>query len=131
MKLKITIITIFLVGTVSVSLITTGQTQNQYKNLRVLPKNISAKDLNQIMVDEFQDGLGVSCLFCHSENKITHLPDYISDVKPEKQIARKMMRMTLKLNKHFFKVSHPQIGTKSLAITCSTCHNGSPRPENH
>ena len=34
-----------------------------YENLKVLPKNISSKDLQGIMVDDFQDGLGVTCSF--------------------------------------------------------------------
>src|SRR4030088_1681151 len=55
-----------------------------YINLKVLPKNISSKDLSKIMVDEFQDDLGISCGFGHAENKDTHRPDYASDEKPEK-----------------------------------------------
>ncbi len=43
--------------------------ESSFKNLKVLPKNISQKQLSAIMVDQFQDELGVSCNFCHSENK--------------------------------------------------------------
>jgi hypothetical protein len=102
----------------------------EFKNLKVLPKNISSKELSKIMVDEFQDDLGVSCNFCHAENKDSHRPDYASDEKPEKQIARYMMRMTIGINKKYFKLRHPMIGDSTLAITCATCHNGSPHPEN-
>ena len=102
----------------------------EYKNLQVLPKNISAKQLNKIMVDEFEDELGVSCSFCHSENKETHRPDYASDEKPEKEIARSMMRMTLGINKKYFKARHPEIGDAALTVTCGTCHNGKPHPGN-
>ncbi len=102
----------------------------QYKNLRVLPKNISSKQLSKIMVDEFQDDLGVSCNFCHSENKNTHRPDYASDEKPEKEIARAMMRMTIGINKKYFKLRHPMIGDSTLAITCINCHHGIPHPDN-
>src|ERR1700740_2225311 len=76
-----------------------GPADIKYKNLKVLPNNISSKKLSEIMVDEFQDDLGVSCSFCHSENKNTHKPDYASDEKPEKLIARAMMRMTIGINK--------------------------------
>lgn len=105
-----------------------AQSESNYYNLKVLPKNISTKELNKIMVDEFQDGLGVSCLFCHAENKTTGNPDYISDEKPEKQIARKMMKMTLQLNHKYFQVKHPAIGGQSEIVTCYTCHKGSARP---
>jgi hypothetical protein len=102
----------------------------KFKNLKVLPKNISSKELSKIMVDEFQDDLGISCNFCHAENKDTHRPDYASDEKPEKQIARYMMRLTIGINKKYFKLRHPMIGDSTLAITCVTCHHGNPRPEN-
>lgn len=101
---------------------------NEYKNLKVLPKNISTKDLSKIMVDDFEDGLGVSCGFCHVEQKDSHKLDYASDEKPEKQIARLMMKMTMGINKNYFKLKHPVIGDSILAITCATCHNGQPRP---
>jgi hypothetical protein len=102
----------------------------QYKNLKVLPKNISSKDLSKIMVDDFGDGLGVSCNFCHAKENNSDRLDYASDAKPEKEMARSMMRMTLKLNKKFFHMPHPLIGSASMTITCVTCHNGLPHPGN-
>jgi hypothetical protein len=102
----------------------------EFKNLKVLPKNISSKELSRIMLDEFEDDLGVTCNFCHAENKDTHKPDYASDEKPEKQIARAMMRMTMSLNKKYFKLKHPVIGDQALEVTCATCHHGKPHPDN-
>lgn len=101
----------------------------EYKNLKVLPPNISSKALTKIMVDGFEDELGVSCNFCHVENKETHQPDYASDEKPEKEIARNMMRMTIGINEKYFELSHPMIGDSLLAVTCGTCHHGQPQPE--
>jgi hypothetical protein len=101
-----------------------------FKNLKVLPKNISQKQLSAIMVDQFQDELGVSCNFCHSENKETHKPDYASDEKPEKQIARLMMRMTIGINRKYFKIRHAMTGDSTGIVSCGTCHQGKPRPEN-
>jgi hypothetical protein len=103
---------------------------NDYKNLKVLPKDISTKDLSRIMIDEFEDGLGVSCGFCHAEEKDSHKLDYASDEKPEKEIARLMMKMTLDVNEKYFQVTHPLIGDSVLSITCMTCHKGQPRPGN-
>jgi len=101
---------------------------NEYRNLKVLPKNISSKNLSKIMIDDFEDGLGVSCGFCHAEEKNSHKLDYASDEKPEKQIARLMMKMTTGINRNYFKLKHPVIGDSTLTITCATCHNGQPRP---
>ncbi len=103
---------------------------DKFINLKVLPKNISSKELSEIMVDEFQDDLGVSCNFCHAENKDTHRPDYANDEKPEKQIARYMMRVTIGINKKYFKLHRPMIGDSTLQITCGTCHHGQAHPDN-
>ncbi len=80
------------------------------------------------MVDGFQEELGVSCGFCHAENKESHRPDYASDEKPEKRIARDMMRMTLALNRTYFGLKRPAIGDPLLVVSCVTCHHGQPRP---
>ena len=81
------------------------------------------------MIDDFEDGLGVACSFCHAEQKGSHKLDYASDAKPEKSIARNMMRMTLKLNARYFQVHRPGLGDPGLVITCATCHQGKPRPD--
>lgn len=99
-----------------------------FLNLKVLPKNISTKLLSQIMVDEFSDGLGVSCMFCHAEDKNSHKVDYASDANPQKNIARKMMKMTLKINKQFFGVRHPLIGDSIMVLKCISCHHGTAFP---
>jgi len=120
---------LILVVTISVAAIQPGKVKpGEFKNLKVLPQDISSKDLNKIMVDEFQDDLGISCNFCHAENKETHKPDYASDAKPEKEIARAMMRMTIGINQQYFGIEHPTIGDSSLTITCATCHHGQPHP---
>src|SRR5665213_1940113 len=93
-----------------------------YTNLKVLPKDISSRDLQGIMVDDFQDGLGVSCNYCHANSANGHGLDFASDAKPEKEIARAMMRMTLGINKKYFKLKHPLIGNNALTVTCNTCH---------
>lgn len=105
-----------------------GTGTKEFRNLKVLPRNISSKTLEQIMVDDFQDGLGVSCGFCHANAK-DNRPDYASDAKPEKEIARAMMRMTLQMNKRYFKLKHPNLDDRGLVVTCNTCHHGQPRPD--
>jgi len=100
-----------------------------YTNLKVLSKNISTHDLQSIMVDDFEDGLGVSCGFCHANSKNGHGIDFASDAKPEKEVTRKMMRMTLGLNKKWLKNKHPKIGDAALVVQCTTCHKGQPFPD--
>jgi hypothetical protein len=106
-----------------------AKTGTQFENLKVLPKDISSKDLQGIMADDFEDGLGVSCGFCHASAPGGQGLDFASDAKPEKEIARRMMRMTLGLNKKYFNVRKPRIGSNTLTITCATCHKGEPFPD--
>jgi hypothetical protein len=103
--------------------------QSLYTNLKVLPKDISPRELQAIMADDFEDGLGVTCGFCHANAKDGHGLDFASDEKPEKEIARRMMRMTLGINKKYFKAKHPAIGSNALTITCTTCHKGEAFPD--
>ena len=103
--------------------------QNDYKNLQVLPKDINSKDLQSIMVDHFQDGLGVGCSYCHAQEKNSLHLDYASDEKPEKEIARAMIRMTLEINKNYFAVEKPVLGSDAMIISCASCHRGNPHPE--
>jgi hypothetical protein len=103
--------------------------EEHYVNLKVLPKDISSRDLQEIMADDFEDGLGVTCGFCHANATDGHGLDFASDAKPEKEIARAMMRMTIGINKKYFKVKHPLIGSSGLTVTCTTCHKGEAFPD--
>jgi cytochrome c5 len=102
--------------------------ETPYKNLKVLPADISSRQLLRLMTDVFQDELGVSCSFCHAENKETHKPDYASDEKPEKEIARMMIRMTNGINKDYFGLTRTVEGDSLLEVSCGTCHKGNPHP---
>lgn len=101
----------------------------EYKNLQVLPTDISTVDLQRIMVDEFQDGLGVNCGYCHAQQKdgSLHL-DFASDAKPEKQIARKMLSMLIEINKNYFGIDSALSRNGQLSVTCITCHQRAVRP---
>jgi hypothetical protein len=125
--MKPIIIVVGLIATVMLCAAKTGM--RPFGNLKVLPKDISSKDLQGIMADDFEDGLGVSCGFCHASAAGGHGLDFVSDAKPEKEIARRMMRMTLDLNKKYFNVRKPLIGSNTLTINCATCHKGEPFPD--
>ncbi|NCI49007.1 c-type cytochrome [Sediminibacterium roseum] len=100
-------------------------------NLKVLPKDITEHALDDIMVKECGEALGVKCNYCHVQDKATEKFDYASDAIPEKDTARSMMRMTLELNKKFFGKSDPMIGDKTSAVTCYTCHRGNAVPKDN
>ena len=99
-----------------------------YKNLKILPKNITHEELDSVM-HQFNSSLGVKCNFCHASQKDnSHKLDFASDEKGEKNVARDMMRMTTRINKKFFKYKkddqHP-----IPPVGCMTCHHGDPHPE--
>ena len=123
------IVCILTTVTLGVAATSSKPTVVHYTNLKVLPKDISSKDLQGIMVDDFQDGLGVTCSFCHANSKDGHGLDFASDAKPEKEISRAMMRMTIGINKKYFKLKHPLIGSEALTVTCTTCHKGEAFPD--
>jgi hypothetical protein len=103
--------------------------EHKFKNLKVLPKKISMKELDMVM-NGFNDALGVKCGFCHAssmDSSVRHL-DFPSDAKPEKNIARSMMKMTGKINKKYFKDYKDSNGQPALAVSCMTCHRGTPHP---
>jgi hypothetical protein len=108
---------------------TTAPKNPRYTNLKILPKDITDEQLGKIM-GEFKDALGVKCSFCHAASKdsSSHHLDFASDEKPEKNIARKMMKMTAKINKKFFSYNKNEQGMAISTVECMTCHHGSPHP---
>jgi len=117
--------------------------QPQFKNLQILPKGISHDDLDSVM-HHFTASLGVKCGYCHVGDPATRKMDFAKDDKPEKQIARKMMLMTIDINKNHFQQIAESMDSGKLApstdtsafsymlkyVTCYTCHRGDPHPDN-
>jgi hypothetical protein len=103
--------------------------EHKFKNLKVLPKNISHEDLDKVM-DAFKEALGVKCNFCHAASKDSnsHRLDFASDEKPEKNIARKMYKMTAKINKKYFNYNRNEEGEPIPTVECMTCHHGKEHP---
>lgn len=98
-----------------------------FKNLKVLPKNISEAQLDTIM-NHFKAALGVRCNFCHvwgSDGK----PDFANDAKEEKNIARYMMTMTAGINKTYFNSENSTMPDTIAVVKCVTCHHGNPHPD--
>jgi cytochrome c553 len=101
--------------------------EGNYSNLKVLPKNISHEEMDRIM-HSFNKDLGVKCGFCHGRTEDGR-QDFVNDKKPEKNITRDMMKMTMKLNKKYFHVSKPAIGDSLSIVTCYSCHHGNAHVE--
>ena len=99
----------------------------QFKNLQVLPKNISADSLDKIM-DGFTANLGVDCKYCHVRDKKADTLMFDKDDKPEKEIARNMMRMTADINEKYFHFNEEVKASEVQAVTCFTCHRGQAMP---
>jgi len=100
------------------------QQSRRPKNLKVLPKDISGEELHKVMED-FNAALGVKCGFCHaSQQDNPKRLDFAKDEKPEKEMARKMIKMTARINKKYF---HKEGAMNS--ISCMTCHNGKEHPK--
>ena len=105
-----------------------AQAPEEPKNLKVLPKNMSRREVIGIM-RSFTQSLGVRCIECHVSTKEgSERPedmDYAADKKESKETARKMMKMLGNINDQIAKM-----GLKdTLQIRCVTCHRGLKRPE--
>lgn len=97
-----------------------------FKNLKVFPQDVSRADLISTM-KLFTRSLGVRCTFCHvgEEGQPLSTYDFASDAKPNKAIARDMLRLADRLNA----TDLPAIGgLLDPQITCYTCHRGSTKP---
>lgn len=99
-----------------------------YKNLKVLPKDITKRQMDSVM-DHFTASLGVKCNFCHVRNRETKEWDHASDSNKHKLVARDMLEMTYAINDKYFDYtgSKRDLNTQ-LMITCYTCHNGNKEP---
>ena len=97
----------------------------QFKNLQVLPKDLTREQLSPIM-KSFAQSLGVRCAHCHvgEEGKPLSTFDFASDAKREKQTARAMLRMVHRINAEDFGVKD----IKNVKVTCFTCHRGAVKP---
>ncbi len=100
-----------------------------YTNLKVLPKKISSDEIERIMY-AIERQLGVSCVYCHATKKdvFPKRVDFASDEKPEKKIAREMLKMTIKINKKYFGAESNSAAISKPKIWCKTCHRGFPIP---
>ena len=107
------------------------ETHNTWKNLQVLPQNISEDSLHFVM-KTFNTSLGVRCNYCHAAR--TDDPkklDFASDTNYLKLASRQMLEMTNGLNEKYFQTRGKEPGAKQItAVYCYTCHRGNTEPGN-
>lgn len=104
-----------------------AQIPDEFKNLKVLPQDITKDELVQQM-RSFSHALGVRCAGCHVSTKEGSVRlddlDFASDDMQEKKIAREMMQMVAAINE--------RIGQMDLEspnrVQCVTCHHGVQHP---
>jgi hypothetical protein len=86
------------------------------RNLQVLPADIEQERLLSIM-RHWAEALGVQCSHCHVPG------NFRSDANPHKNIARGMVRMTIRINEELLP---PVVGAaEQPRVDCRTCHRGS------
>jgi hypothetical protein len=101
---------------------------DEFKNLKVLPKDISEKALDSVM-GHFCVSLGVKCNFCHAADSLKKRLDFASDAKEEKEIARHMYTMTSHINSDFFNWNNSNRLDTIHEVVCYTCHRGGSQPD--
>jgi hypothetical protein len=102
-------------------------------DLKVLPKTWSRQQVGALM-NAFNTSLGVQCSHCHAEDPNAPPPnpgqnprlDYALDTKPEKEIARAMIKMTMDLNAA---ARQPGDDVTVEKLSCYTCHRGATTPD--
>lgn len=100
--------------------------QEAPKNLKVLPKDFTRAQVIGVM-QNFTAALGVGCEYCHVEKEGAP-PDFASDDKKEKELARAMMHITQDLNARL----PMEFGVPAADLTrigCITCHRGVAEPK--
>jgi len=92
--------------------------EDVFKNVQVL-KGIPVNQFMETM-GFFSAALGYNCTNCHGSDVLGNWEKYANDT-PVKQTARRMVQVVTTINKTLF-------GGRE-AVTCYTCHRGSPAPK--
>jgi hypothetical protein len=95
-------------------------------NVQVLPQDLSRAGVRKVM-EQFERELGVTCGYCHVEDRDSGAIDYASDDNPAKQTARVMISMLDDINEKYL----AQLSTDrryAVPVTCGSCHQGHSSP---
>ena len=95
-------------------------------NLQVLPGELSRVEVRALM-KQYERELGVSCNYCHVEDRDSGFIDYASDDNPRKHTARIMIAMLNDINsKHLAQLGGDR--RYAVPVTCGNCHQGQANP---
>jgi tetratricopeptide (TPR) repeat protein len=100
---------------------------DEFTNLKVFAQGIGKRELVGAM-RTFSLALGVRCEHCHVQQTPGDFDsiDWASDENPDKDIARGMMSMMVKMNNELLPDA---LGLRRGKVRCVTCHRGLPDPE--
>jgi hypothetical protein len=106
----------------------TAQIPSEFKNLKVLPRDIS-RDSLVLLMRSFSFATGLRCEGCHvmGEGGSFQGAQFDLDDKENKRKARFMLRMVNRLNAEIL----PQLPDRDdppLGVECKTCHRGLQKP---
>ena len=104
--------------------------RSEFRNLQVFPQDIPREQLIDAMRG-FTRALGVKCGECHvvTATEPKQEFDFPSDAKPEKNIARTMLRMTMNINNRWITALPQEPDEPRQNVSCWTCHRGKKEPE--
>jgi hypothetical protein len=124
------LITIFILSSLVIAgVAAVNHPAGEFKNLKILPQDISAQKLDSIMLS-YNKALGENCKFCHAPVKdFPDSLDYASDEVRFKEEAREMMRMTIHINQTYFNFNKSQQPEFLNVVNCMTCHRGEAFPD--
>ncbi len=121
------LVVLFFISVFAFAITANAQMAEKFKNLKVLPKDITKDQLDKIM-DSFTEGLGVNCEFCHVRNEDTNKMQFDLDKKTAKSKARIMLTMTMDINKKYLS-ELSQFSDNIEQVKCVTCHRGNKQPK--
>lgn len=90
-----------------------------FRNVQLM-KDVPADRFLRIMDTGYRQSLGVSCDYCHVEDR------WEADEKRPKRAAREMILMVRMINDHLHKLQ--EINTEEASVNCTTCHRGYVKP---
>ena len=90
-----------------------------FRNVQLM-KDVPADRFLRIMDVGYSQSLGVTCDYCHVEDR------WETDEKRPKRAAREMIVMMRGINETLGKLT--EIDTQDASVNCTTCHRGYVKP---
>jgi hypothetical protein len=90
-----------------------------FRNVQLM-KDVPADRFLRMMDIGYRQSLGVSCDYCHVEDR------WEADEKRPKRAAREMILMVRMINDHLGMME--EINAIEAAVNCTTCHRGYVKP---